>query len=197
MRNETVSERIQKGEREAFNELFYSHWPHLVRYASLIIGDDTDAQDVVQTVFLNLWDERAKLKSDTNLDAYLMRSVYNRSLNRLRSNLVWHRYHSWYSAQINRELSACYDPDRNDVITRLFGKEYSRALEEAIASLPEKCREVFILRYCDSLSAKETAARLGISVSTVNNQVFKALGILRDKLGYLKVALILLSIRFF
>ena len=197
MRTETVSERIHNGEREAFNELFYTHWQSLVSYSGLIIGDNTDAQDVVQTVFLNLWTDRSRLRPDTNIDAWLMRSVYNRSLNRLRSNMVRHRYNSWYSAQINRELSVCYDPDRNDVIARLFGEESRQAVDEAISSLPEKCREVFILRYCESLSAKETADRLGLSVSTVNNQVFKALGLLREKLGYLKAALLFLSIYFF
>ena len=80
-----------------------------------------------------------------------------------------------------------YDIDRNNVIKALYTKELSRDLETAISLLPPKCREVFRMSYIDGLSGKEISKSLGISVSTVNNQIHKALKILRSELCPFKV----------
>ncbi|MBQ9310897.1 MAG: RNA polymerase sigma-70 factor [Bacteroidales bacterium] len=196
MNAETVAARIRNGQREAFDELFSAQWPSLVSYASMMLGSRADGQDVVQAVFLNLWKNRGNLQDDTPMDAYLMRAVYNRSLNIIRSGKVRRTHDSVWSARIREELSVCYDPDRNDVMRRIFGAEARQAIQDAIETLPERCREIFRMRYEDGRSASEVAGILGISVSTVNNQVFKALGLLRKDLGFLKVMVLFFVILF-
>ncbi len=75
------------------------------------------------------------------------------------------------------------DPDRNPVIVKLMDNELRDTLTEAIGSLPPKSREVFIMSYLDDMSNKEISAKLGISLSTVENHIYKALKLLRSSLS--------------
>lgn len=77
-------ERLKKGERTAFNELYGIFWAPLVNYAELIVGDE-NADDVVQEVFVRIWIGRDKLRNDGSLRGYLLRAVYRTALNVLRS----------------------------------------------------------------------------------------------------------------
>ena len=80
-------ERLKKGERTAFNELYGIFWAPLVNYAELIVGDE-NADDVVQEVFVRIWVGRDKLRNDGSLRGYLLRAVYRTALNVLRSKTV-------------------------------------------------------------------------------------------------------------
>lgn len=184
--------KVRKGDKEAFNELFGIHWKSLVDYASLIVGMD-NAQDVVQSVFMKVWENRSTLKEGNSMRQYLLKAVYRTSVSLVRKEENNIRYRSWFARRIERMLVGEYDIDRNDVIKALYTKELSRDLETAISLLPPKCRDVFRMSYIDGLSGKEISQSLGISVSTVNNQIHKALKILRSELCPYKV-LIYISI---
>lgn len=178
--------RVSEGDKDAFNELFGIHWKSLVDYASLLVGDD-NAQDVVQSVFIKVWENRSNLKEGKSMRQYLLKAVYNASVSLIRKEDNNIRYRSWFARRIEEELIGEYDIDRNDVIKALYTKDLSRDIETAISLLPTKCREVFRMSYIDGLSGKEISKNLGISVSTVNNQIHKALRILREKLCLYKV----------
>ena len=90
-------ERLKKGERTAFNELYGIFWAPLVNYAELIVGDE-NADGVVQEVFVRIWVGRDKLRNDGSLRGYLLRAVYRTALNVLRSK----NYASSYRSQTNR-----------------------------------------------------------------------------------------------
>ena len=97
-------ERLKKGERTAFNELYGIFWAPLVNYAELIVGDE-NADDVVQEVFVRIWVGRDKLRKDGSLRGYLLRAVYRTALNVLRSKNYASSYRSQTKLQIEQQLS--------------------------------------------------------------------------------------------
>ncbi|WP_446776655.1 RNA polymerase sigma-70 factor, partial [Macellibacteroides fermentans] len=173
---------IKSGSRTAFNTLYRIHYPGLLAYAELFL-DEGGAEDVIQDVFLNVWINRDNLNDSSSLKGYLLRSVYNTSLNYLKKEKYARKYSSEYQQQIEELGYLFYDPESNETIQKLYSKDLHKEIQAAIDALPPKCREVFSLSYLGELSNKEIAQQLGISVSTVENHIHSALKQLRIKLG--------------
>ena len=152
--------------------IFKQYYEVMCRTALRITKERSLAEDIVQEVFYELFRKRETVQI-TSLGGYLKRSVYNRSLNKIKSNkdLV-------DSDDLNVELS---DNSINSQQTLEF-KELEDYLNEVIDRLPEKCRLVFVLNRFEQLSYKEVAQKLDISVKTVENQMSKALRILREEM---------------
>ena len=135
-------ERLKKGERTAFNELYGIFWAPLVNYAELIVGDE-NADDVVQEVFVRIWVGRDKLRNDGSLRGYLLRAVYRTALNVLRSKNYASSYRSQTKLQIEQQLCTYYDPDENEIIRNLYARQIADELDAVVETLSPKCREVF------------------------------------------------------
>lgn len=188
----SLVERVRKGDRDAFNELYKLHYLPVRFYAELMLNAD-DAEDVVQDVFLNIWLHREGLDESLSLRSYLLRSVYNSSLNLLKRKSNSNNYHSVCEKEIEEMGYNQYDPDSSDIIRRLYDQDLRVELNAAIESLPVRCREIFTLSYIDELPSKEISEQLGISLSTVNNHIYSALKQLREKLGEHRSGLLMLS----
>ncbi|WP_455636167.1 RNA polymerase sigma-70 factor [Parabacteroides sp.] len=181
--NNTTSliERVRKGDRIAFNELYRQYYLSLRSYAELFL-DEEESEDVVQDVFLNVWLRKEGLDDSQSLQGYLLRSVYNSSLNVLKKKGRSNDYRSVYEQEIEEIGYKYYDPDANDVIRKLYNQDLRTEINAAINSLPARCREVFTLSYLHDMPSKEISLQLGISLSTVDNHIYSALKILREKL---------------
>ena len=181
--NNTTSliERVRKGDRIAFNELYRQYYLSLRSYAELFL-DEEESEDVVQDVFLNVWLRREGLDDSQSLQGYLLRSVYNSSLNVLKKKGRSNDYRSVYEQEIEEIGYKYYDPDANDVIRKLYNQDLRAEINAAINSLPARCREVFTLSYLHDIPSKEISLQLGISLSTVDNHIYSALKLLREKL---------------
>lgn len=181
--NNTTSlvERVRKGDRIAFNELYRQYYPSLHSYAELFL-DEEESEDVVQDVFLNVWLRKEGLDDSQSLQGYLLRSVYNSSLNILKKKGRSNDYRSVYEQEIEEIGYKYYDPDANDVIRKLYNLDLRAEINAAINSLPARCREVFTLSYLHDMPSKEISLQLGISLSTVDNHIYSALKLLREKL---------------
>ncbi|WP_455624392.1 RNA polymerase sigma-70 factor [Parabacteroides sp.] len=181
--NNTTSliERVRKGDRIAFNELYRQYYLSLRSYAELFL-DEEESEDVVQDVFLNVWLRKEGLDDSQSLQGYLLRSVYNSSLNVLKKKGRSNDYRSVYEQEIEEIGYKYYDPDANDVIRKLYNQDLRTEINAAINSLPTRCREVFTLSYLHDMPSKEISLQLGISLSTVDNHIYSALKILREKL---------------
>ncbi|TWV62708.1 RNA polymerase sigma-70 factor [Parabacteroides distasonis] len=181
--NNTTSlvERVRKGDRIAFNELYRQYYPSLRSYAELFL-DEEESEDVVQDVFLNVWLRKEGLDDSQSLQGYLLRSVYNSSLNILKKKGRSNDYRSVYEQEIEEIGYKYYDPDANDVIRKLYNLDLRAEINAAINSLPARCREVFTLSYLHDMPSKEISLQLGISLSTVDNHIYSALKLLREKL---------------
>lgn len=159
-----------KLDQRAFEELFREYFQPLMSFAKKMLVDEDDSRDVVQKVFIRLWEKRKELDASVSLKSYLFTSVHNRSLNLIRDR---------------KKFSSGDVPDRAvdwDVGAQIDSMELEEKISEAIASLPEKCRKIFEMNRFEGLKYGEIAAKLGISVKTVENQISKALKILREKL---------------
>jgi RNA polymerase sigma-70 factor (ECF subfamily) len=181
--NNTTSliERVRQGDRIAFNELYRQYYPSLRSYAELFL-DEEESEDVVQDVFLNVWLRKEGLDDSQSLQGYLLRSVYNSSLNILKKKGRSNDYRSMYEQEIEEIGYKYYDPDANDVIRKLYNQDLRAEINSAINSLPIRCREVFTLSYLHDMTSKEISLQLGISLSTVDNHIYSALKLLREKL---------------
>lgn len=154
-------------------ELIFKEYYEVMCLTALRITKERSlAEDIVQEVFYELFRKRDTVQIQS-LVGYLKRSVYNRSLNKIKSNKD-----IFDSDDLNIELSD------NSVSSQenLEFKELEDYLNEVIDRLPEKCRLVFILNRFEELSYKEVAAKMEISVKTVENQMSKALRILREEM---------------
>lgn len=164
-----------------FEQLFRDFFPPLMAFARKILGDEEDAREIVHQVFINLWEKRNELDLSSSLKSYLFTSVHHRSLNVIRDRKK-------FSSEEVPEVAGEWDVSAQIEAMELEGK-----IREAIDTLPEKCREIFELSRFEGLKYGEIAGQLGISVKTVENQMSKALKILREQLGkYLTLLLCLL-----
>ena len=185
---------IRAGSREAFDEMCGRYYAPLTAYARLFLNGNW-AQDVVQDVFVNVWVRREALDPGQSLYGYLLRSVYNRSLNYLDKNRRAGEYGAYYRERIAALGSSYYAPDNSPVVQKLYNDDLRASLDAAIESLPPKCREVFRLSYIEDLSNREIGEQLGISPRTVENHMYAALKQLRRKLSKEQL-LLLLSLLF-
>lgn len=184
---------IRHGSREAFDEMCGRYYAPLTAYARLFMNGNW-AQDVVQDVFVNVWVRREALDPGQSLYGYLLRSVYNQSVNYVHKHRHACNYRSYYQERIESIGYAYYDPDRNPIIEKLYSQDLRAGIDEAVAALPAKCREVFSMSYLQGLSHREIGERLGIAQSTVENHIYIALKQLRAKLSKSELLVLMLFV---
>ena len=177
-----LTARIKNGDRDAFDILCKDRYASMWSYARLFV-DEASAEDVVQDVLFAIWQKRRVLDTSSNLQGYLIQSVYNRCMNILKYRNNSRHYESWYRSRISSAISDYLAPEYNPVMTKVFNAELGTNLSKAIGSLPPKCGEVFRMSYIDGLSQKEISERLGIAISTVENHIYLALKSLRSALA--------------
>ncbi len=154
----------------SFEKLFKEYFPPLMSFARKFLVDEDDSREVVHKVFISLWEKRGEIDLTTSLKSYLFKSVHNRSLNVIRDRKK-------FSSEEIPEMVGEWD-----VSAQLESVELEDKINKALESLPEKCRQVFEMNRFDGLKYSEIAAELDISIKTVENQISKALKILREKL---------------
>lgn len=175
-----------------FKNTFRVLYPSMLFYATRIIGDD-EAEDVVQEAFVELWKRKDEINDDEHIKAFLLRTIYTRSLNVLKHRDITQGY-AESMKQIELERATFYHPENNDTISRIENKELREQIMNAISELPDKCRQAFIMSYLHDMKNKEIADVLDISVKTVEVHIYKALKFLRGRLDYLVFALLIFSI---
>lgn len=162
-----IFNRMRQGDPSAL-EYFFQKYMELLYYRALgYVKDPLVAEDIVQEVFIRFWDNRKKLEISLSVIAYLTRSVVNSCKNYLEHLSVRQRYEQDYQHE-NQNLTEKKEYDEEEL------EQLRIRLRIFIDSLPEKCREIFILACIDGLKYREVAERLGVSVNTVKTQVKNA-----------------------
>ncbi len=159
------------GEEACFRALFIRYHGDLLAFASSIAGE-TEAADVVQGVFVSLWENRHRVEASPTLKAYLFRATRNRALNARRGLRRW----ALRFVGLDHADSVVIGP------TRAEASELARAISDACARLPGRQREAFSLRHFHGLSYAEIAAAMDVSPRTVEVHLAKAIRALRDRL---------------
>ena len=168
---------IQKGNEEGLRLLFDCYYVSLCRYVNTLINDEAAAEDIVQGVFIYLWEHRQDIVITNTVRGYLFAACRNKALNHLRNIRKFTRFVPEQHDSVYEEMAV----ETNDL---------HRLIEEAVMSLPEKCGKIFRMSREEELSYKDIAEREGIAVKTVEAQIHTALKRIKKHLAtHLKVFL--------
>lgn len=180
---EEYLQAIRKGDESAYRHIFELYYPRLCRYTSNLTYNTAQAEDIVQEVFINFWNNREQLLITTSLKSYLYKSCQYKYIDTYRKK-----------KKISEEL----EEYRHTKLMELEEKEESldtdklEILNNAINNLPPRCKEIFLLSKFGGLKYKEIATHLGVSKKTVENQIGRAYSILRAEIDGVKLILFLL-----
>ncbi|MDE6270386.1 MAG: RNA polymerase sigma-70 factor, partial [Muribaculaceae bacterium] len=169
---------------EAFVRIFRIYYSNLVMFCGQFVDDRQACEDIVQDVFVRLWEERHKLEIKRSLRNYLTALVQNAALDLLRHNKVKANYASKQNLQI-----LALSPEEH-----MFYSELNEALNNAVDELNPKLRETLVLSMNDRLTYPQIAVRLGVSVRTVESRMSKALRLIREQLRIYKLPLMAAAI---
>lgn len=174
-----------------YKTLFRKQYPNLLFYVTRLLGNEAEAEDVVQDVFVELWKRKDVMEIGDQIRAYLYRAAYTRALNVLKHRNIKDNY-STIMEEINQKRAEFYHPHaQNEIIKQIENQEIRRNIYKAIGDLPEKCRTVFKLSYLHEMKNKEIADILNVSIRTVEAHMYKALKSLRTQLKDLWIPFLL------
>ncbi len=162
---------IQRGDKDVFTDFYSSNFRKLILVADRYLKDIAAAEEVVQDIFLKIWEDKASLESIKSIKSYLYRSVVNSSINYLNRQKNLERHHLQIAEQLSEELIDAEDA-RNELIVLLY---------QEIEFLPEKCQLVFKLSRLEGMKYRDIANQLNLSEKTVENHMGNALRILRSR----------------
>ncbi len=161
---------LQTNSDLAIDWIFRRYYPMCRTAAIRILKDEHLAEDITQDVFLELWKKREVRQINIALKAYLRRSVMNRCLNYIRDKKM---------AFEDEEKVPEWPSTDSNALSELEAGELEQSLQKAIDGLPERCRIIFTLSRFEDLKYQQIADQLGISIKTVENQMSKALRVIR------------------
>ncbi len=172
LEHQKLLDKIQRGDKDAYNQMFVYFYSPLCEYASQFVSD-TDAEELVQELMLYVWENRKCLIVEKSLKSYLFVAVRNRCYNAIRDHRVKENIHHFLYEKLKDQIE---DPDYYML------NELAVNLEKAIEELPESYRDVFKMSRFGEMSNAAIAKQLGISVKTVEYRITNSLKILRVKL---------------
>jgi RNA polymerase sigma-70 factor (ECF subfamily) len=171
----------------AFKALFTEHYKGMYSYACIILKDEAEAEEIVQGVFVRIWEKQATLQIETSLKAYLYKMVYNDCMNYIKHKAVVIKF--------QKEKTYTMKNEQDSAEGKVAAAQLNEQLSNALRELPEQCRTVFQLSRFEDLKYREIAGQLGISEKTVENQMGKALKLLRMKLvDFLPLIIMLMTL---
>lgn len=155
---------IKEDDYASYNQLFLRYYDKLCCYVFQLIQEKQETEDVVQEVFIYLWNHRKKIAIETCVSGYLYKMSKNTALNHIKSN------NSYCTLLENQAEGSLYYEDYS-----LEMEEFKIALYDCINRLPSRSREVFLLHRVKGLKQKEISDQLSISIKTIKNQIWISL----------------------
>lgn len=170
MTEEEIIARLKCQEEAAFGELFDLYYEKLYLFAEKFIYDCDKAHDVVQEVYIKIWENASRLELRTSIRYYLFRAVRNGCLNYLKSLQIEDRHNRKY-AEAHIE---------SHTIDMVEDEELLNKIRSVLDELPEKCREVCLLRFAEGYKYKEIAEKLEMNENTVKAQLHRGMDKLKE-----------------
>ena len=162
---------LKQDDKHAFTRLFHAYYKDLVLFGGTYIPEKSTCEDIVQNIFLKLWNDRKSLVIENSLKSYLLKAVRNYCLDELRHRRI-----------IDEHIAYELKSDSIDIDTTenyILYSDLCRQLKNALEQLPPQEREVFEMSRLENIKYQEIANRLNISVRTVEVRISKALKQLR------------------
>jgi len=185
--DEELLNRLKDGDKAAFQVIYDRYSLPLFNWVMKKLGDEAESQDIIQDIFITLWDKHDSLHIQA-LPAYLFRTAHHKALNAL----CRHQYRTAHISALARYLSERTSAPEE----ALFEREFQLVLESEIERLPKQMKKIFELRKNEELSYQEISDLLGISKETVRTQIKRAIKNLKTRLKW-TIESIILFIFFF
>jgi RNA polymerase sigma-70 factor (ECF subfamily) len=165
---------LKNDSQAAFAELFNRYKKKLYYFALSYLNDNAEAEEVVQSIFVRLWENRSTLNETMSIKNFIYKSTVNACYNFLKKKAIRNRY-------LENELIA-FDENENRSYDEIFYKDLKRQIDSIISSLPPQQQQIFQLSRFEGLSHADIASKLNLSIRTVENQTYRALKVIKDNL---------------
>ncbi|MEX0772843.1 MAG: RNA polymerase sigma-70 factor [Balneolales bacterium] len=172
--HEAWVKKIKEGDRDAFGKLYLRYYGSLCKFAWRFLNSPQLSEELVQDVFLNIWETRIQLDEDKSIRSYLYAIVRNKALNHIKHRKVIEKFNSDEDWLSNTTSFQMHDFDEQ--------YEFTETVKKAIENLPKGAGQIYKLYRSDGLTYQEIAEVLEISPKTVESQMTRALKILRENL---------------
>ena len=180
---------LKAGDRKAFQEIFDAYSERLFHFAYSYLKDVNETEEIVQDVFLRLWEIKSEIDEEKSFKSFLSKITVNKVFNHLKRQIVRQKYEDYV---LKLEPVNPITPEES-----LSQKELECNLLEMLGKLPEQKRKIFELSKLKGFSNAEIAEQLGVSVRTVENQVYRASKFLRERLDEEHLLLLLMGLLLF
>ncbi|OOG69819.1 hypothetical protein B0E44_11720 [Flavobacterium sp. A45] len=170
-----IINRLRNGDKQALTELYNEFWQLLFVSSYNVIKDKELCEDIIQDIFMNIWNNREKLEINISLKGYLYACARYQVFNQFKKNK--NKVHVEFLDDLDKRFQ------HSTPETQMMHEELVQQISSIIETLPEKCQLVYKLSRDEQLSHKEIAARLDISTKTVENHITKALQVIRLSMG--------------
>ncbi|WP_163708748.1 RNA polymerase sigma factor [Mangrovibacterium lignilyticum] len=178
--------RLKGGDMVAFQKIFVFYSETLFHFTCSYLKNTGEAEEIVQDVFLRIWEKRAEIDLEKSFKSFLYTMTVNKVLNHLKHQVVRQKYEK-YLNNFNHDFSE--SPE-----AQVHYKELGERIEGLMNKLPEQQRNIFSLSRQEGLSNSEISEKLGLSIRTVENQIYRAGKFLKEQLkGEYLFALLLLA----
>ncbi|RNL85396.1 RNA polymerase sigma-70 factor [Sinomicrobium pectinilyticum] len=181
-RDLTILEKLKNGNPSGYKELFDLYYEPLTSYALKYCDSFSVAEDIVQELFIKIWDKKLYLEFEAPIGPYLFMAVRNNAL------LAVKRNSRYYFEEIEDEVNTLMEEEQS---SREVSEQEKEKLYKEIEALPEKGREVFKAIVLQNMKYKEVAEQMGISINTVKTHYSRALKQLRQLLAIMVLLLLL------
>jgi RNA polymerase sigma-70 factor (ECF subfamily) len=172
--DDTLIKNLRKGDPFAFEEIFSKYSNKLYQFSISYLKSEEDAEEIVQDVFLKLWEKRQEIRTETSFQSYLFTITLN--------FIKRHFNRKARADQYKHELATQFFEANDQAESAITYQDLLNKLEVLIDQLPEKRKQIFIERKQHDKPVKQIAEELGITPKTVENQLTRALNFLRDEL---------------
>jgi RNA polymerase sigma-70 factor (ECF subfamily) len=162
---------LKRGSRDAFSFLFRKYYKDLILFGGTFLLDRNYCEDIVQNIFVRLWENRENITIEESLKSFLLKAVQNACIDELR--------HRQSVSEYEKYIETFSDYDSMDTENYILYSDMHAQLDNALKRLPEACRQAFVMNRFEGLKYKEIARQLNVSERTVEVRIGKAIGLLR------------------
>ena len=177
---------LRDGKHSAMEYLYQTYWELVLDTAYKRVRDEEIAQDITQEIFISVWENRERLYINSNFEAWFKGAVKYKVINYFKSNIVKEKYQEDLVQLMGNHMES------SPAESMIMLKELNQQLDHAMLELPEKMRVIFSMSRRQQKSPKEISAELNLSVQTVKNQLSAAMKLIRKKLSYTVILIMLI-----
>jgi RNA polymerase sigma-70 factor, ECF subfamily len=182
--DEELMKEIKADNMLAFDLLYKKYSKRVYKFGFSILKTREESENLIQDVFLGLWENRNNVEKDSSVKSYLFTIAYNSAISVIRKKAKESRFFEY--------LKSIQEKDEEPANVKIEYEELKNKLDDIIIALPQRQKEVYMLHKDEGLKYNEIAARLNISVNTIENHMSRALKTIREKIAsYTLIAILL------